>query len=55
MLLEDELIDGDGLLQALDYAEQNRIPVGRSLLALGLIDKETLDVYLEKQLGESLV
>ena len=55
MLLEDQLIDGNDLLQALDYAEQNRIPLGRSLLALGSIDKETLALYLEKQLGESLV
>lgn len=55
MLLEDGLIDGDGLLQALDYAERNRIPLGRSLLALGLIEKETLALYLEKQLGESLI
>jgi len=55
MLLEDRRIDGDELLKALNYSEKNSIPLGRSLLALGLIDKEVLALYLEKQLGESLV
>jgi type IV pilus assembly protein PilB len=55
MLLEDEIIGGEELEQALEFAKRTNTPLGRSLLNLELIDQSTLAAYLERQLGESLV
>jgi len=55
MLLEDGIISGEGLERALKYAKETTTPLGRTLLDLGLVEESTLAVYLEKQLGESLV
>ncbi len=55
MLLEDGIISGEGLEQALKYAKEKMTPLGRTLLDLGLVEESTLAVYLERQLGESLV
>ncbi len=55
MLLEDEVISGEALEAALEHAKRRNVPFGRALLELGLVDEAVLSVYLEKQLGESLV
>lgn len=55
MLLEDGIVGGEDLEQALEYAKRTSTPLGRSLLNLDLVDQSTLAVYLERQLGESLV
>ncbi|MBN1426048.1 hypothetical protein JXA88_15975 [Candidatus Fermentibacteria bacterium] len=55
MLLEDGVISGEDLEAALEHSKQRLVPVGRALLELGRVDEALLSVYLEKQLGESLV
>jgi len=55
MLLEDGVISGEDLESALEHAKKLLVPVGRALLELRLVDEALLSVYLERQLGESLV
>ncbi|MCU0613131.1 MAG: MSHA biogenesis protein MshE, partial [Candidatus Eisenbacteria bacterium] len=55
MLLEDGVISGEDLESALECAKRRLVPVGRALLELGRVDEALLSIYLERQLGESLV
>lgn len=55
MLLEDGVISGSDLEAALEHSKHRLVPVGRALLELGRVEEALLSVYLEKQLGESLV
>ncbi len=51
LLLREKIINADQLKSALDFQKKNGLPMGTSLVTLGLISEEEIAQALSRQLG----
>lgn len=51
LLLRERIINADQLKSALDFQKKNSLPLGTSLVTLGVISEEEIAQALSRQLG----